>query len=66
MFHVTMNLKSSQQFLLSSGLTYKKLNRREEALDYFLKLHAILRNSAQVMYQLANLYPSGNECDVFV
>lgn len=43
---------------LVPGLTYKRLNRLEEALDCFLKLHAILRNSAQVMYQLANLYPT--------
>ncbi|KTF83136.1 hypothetical protein cypCar_00036702 [Cyprinus carpio] len=39
-----------------AGLTYKRLGRLEEALDCFLKLHAILRNSAQVMYQLANLF----------
>lgn len=38
------------------GLTYKKLNRFDEALDCFLKLHAILRNSAQVLYQIANVY----------
>ena len=38
------------------GLTYKKLNRLDEALDCFLKLHAILRNSAQVLYQIANVY----------
>lgn len=43
---------------LVPGLTYKKLNRLEEGLDCFLKLHAILRNSAQVMFQLAHLYPS--------
>lgn len=41
-----------------TGLTYKRLGRLEEALDCFHKLHAILRNSAQVMYQLASLYPS--------
>ena len=39
------------------GLTYKRLNRLEDALDGFLKLHAILRNSSQVMFQLAHLYP---------
>lgn len=49
---------------LVPGLTYKKLNRLEESLDCFLKLHAILRNSAQVMYQLAQLYPADNECDL--
>lgn len=45
-------------YLLEPGLTYKKLNRLEEALDCFLKHHAILRNSTEVMYQLASLYPS--------
>lgn len=44
--------------MLEPGLTYKKLNRLEEALDCFLKHHAILRNSTEVMYQLASLYPS--------
>lgn len=41
-----------------SGLTYKKLNRLDEALDCFLKLHAILRNSAQVLHQIASMYLS--------
>lgn len=44
--------------LLVPGLTYKKLNRLEDSLDCFLKHHAILRNSTEVMYQLASLYPS--------
>uniref|UniRef100_A0A9J8DF30 Intraflagellar transport 88 homolog n=1 Tax=Cyprinus carpio carpio TaxID=630221 RepID=A0A9J8DF30_CYPCA len=35
-----------------AGLTYKKLCRLDKALDCFLKLHAILRNSAPVMHQL--------------
>jgi hypothetical protein len=39
------------------GLTNKKLNRLEDALDCFYKLHAILRNSPQVMYQIADMYP---------
>ncbi|TDH06583.1 hypothetical protein EPR50_G00114910 [Perca flavescens] len=52
------NDSSCTEALYNLGLTYKKLNRLEEALDCFLKLHAILRNSAQVMYQLANLYPT--------
>lgn len=51
--------------LLRSGLTYKKLNRLEDALDCFLKLHAILRNSSQVMYQLAHLYPPRWLCRAF-
>jgi tetratricopeptide (TPR) repeat protein len=41
-----------------SGLVYKKMENYEEALDCFLKLHAILRNNPQVIWQLANLYPS--------
>ena len=39
------------------GVCNKKLRRYEDALDAFNKLHNILRNSAQVMYQLADLYP---------
>uniref|UniRef100_H3DE04 Intraflagellar transport 88 homolog n=1 Tax=Tetraodon nigroviridis TaxID=99883 RepID=H3DE04_TETNG len=46
--------------LYNLGLTYKKLNRLEESLDCFLKHHSILRNSTEVMYQLASLYPSGS------
>ena len=40
-----------------TGLTNKKISRLEDALDCFYKLHAILRNSPQVMYQIADLYP---------
>ncbi|KAE8299755.1 Intraflagellar transport protein 88-like protein [Larimichthys crocea] len=58
------NDSSCTEALYNLGLTYKKLNRLEEALDCFLKLHAILRNSAQVMYQLANLYPTDQKCDI--
>lgn len=53
-------------YLFVPGLTYKRLNRLEEALDCFLKLHAILRNSAQVMYQLAYLYPDDKKCDLLL
>ncbi|KFO89878.1 Intraflagellar transport protein 88, partial [Buceros rhinoceros silvestris] len=42
--------------LYNLGLTYKKLSRMDEALDCFLKLHAILPNSAQVLYQIANIH----------
>uniref|UniRef100_A0A674MDW3 Intraflagellar transport 88 homolog n=1 Tax=Takifugu rubripes TaxID=31033 RepID=A0A674MDW3_TAKRU len=52
------NDSSCTEALYNLGLTYKKLNRLEESVDCFLKHHAILRNSAEVMYQLANLYPS--------
>ncbi|CAB1347281.1 unnamed protein product [Coregonus sp. 'balchen'] len=40
-----------------SFLYFLRLGRLEESLDCFLKLQAILRNSAQVMRQLANLDP---------
>ncbi|KAG8524695.1 Intraflagellar transport protein 88, partial [Galemys pyrenaicus] len=50
------NDSSCTEALYNIGLTYKKLNRLDEALDCFLKLHAILRNSAQVLYQIANVY----------
>nr|XP_009921233.1 PREDICTED: intraflagellar transport protein 88 homolog isoform X1 [Haliaeetus albicilla] len=50
------NDSSCTEALYNLGLTYKKLNRIEEALDCFLKLHAILRNSAQVLHQIANIY----------
>ena len=39
------------------GLSNKRLKRYEDALDSFYKLHSILRNSAQVIYQIADLYP---------
>ncbi|XP_009076256.1 PREDICTED: intraflagellar transport protein 88 homolog isoform X3 [Acanthisitta chloris] len=42
--------------LYNLGLAYKRLNRIDEALDCFLKLHAILPNSTQVLYQIASIY----------
>ncbi|XP_074788221.1 intraflagellar transport protein 88 homolog isoform X3 [Athene noctua] len=50
------NDSSCTEALYNLGLTYKKLNRIDEALDCFLKLHAILRNSAQVLHQIANIH----------
>ncbi|XP_061548867.1 intraflagellar transport protein 88 homolog isoform X5 [Phycodurus eques] len=50
------NDSSCTEALRNLGLTYKKLNRLEDALDCFLKLHTILRDSAEVMYQLADIY----------
>ncbi|XP_061143595.1 intraflagellar transport protein 88 homolog [Syngnathus typhle] len=50
------NDSSCTEALRNLGLTYKKLNRLEDALDCFLKLHTILRDSAEVMYQLADTY----------
>nr|XP_021524976.1 intraflagellar transport protein 88 homolog [Aotus nancymaae] len=49
------NDSSCTEALYNIGLTYEKLNRLDEALDCFLKLHAILRNSAEVLYQIANI-----------
>lgn len=43
--------------LFFTGLCNKKLGRLEEGNDCFYKLHAILRNSPQVMYQIADTYP---------
>ncbi|KAM4700279.1 intraflagellar transport protein 88 homolog isoform 2-T2 [Discoglossus pictus] len=50
------NDSSCTEALYNIALTYKKLNRLDEALDCFLKLHAILRNSAQVLSQITSLY----------
>ncbi|KAM9300252.1 intraflagellar transport protein 88 homolog isoform 1-T1 [Morus bassanus] len=50
------NDSSCTEALYNLGLAYKKLNRIDEALDCFLKLHAILRNSAQVLHQIASIY----------
>uniref|UniRef100_A0A8C2CK94 Intraflagellar transport protein 88 homolog n=1 Tax=Cyprinus carpio TaxID=7962 RepID=A0A8C2CK94_CYPCA len=46
------NDSSCTEALYNLGLTYKKLCRLDKALDCFLQLQAILRNSAQVMHQL--------------
>uniref|UniRef100_A0A3Q2YAE8 Intraflagellar transport 88 homolog n=1 Tax=Hippocampus comes TaxID=109280 RepID=A0A3Q2YAE8_HIPCM len=53
-FKEALRNDSSCTEALRNLLTYKKLNRLEDALDCFLKLHAILRDSAEVMYQLAD------------
>ena len=44
-------------FPFITGLTNKRIKRLEDALDCFYKLHAILRNSPQVIYQIADMYP---------
>ena len=51
------NDSSCVEGLYNLGLTNKRLGRLEDSLDAFYKLHAILRNSPQVMYQVADLYP---------
>ena len=45
-----------------SGLVFKKMENYEEALDCFMKLHSILRNNPQVIWQLANMYPLLTNC----
>ena len=42
--------------LYNLGLAHKRMGRYHEALDCFHKLQSILRDSAQVIYQLADLY----------
>ena len=52
-----MNDIHGRIFSLITGLTNKRIKRLEDALDCFYKLHAILRNSPQVIYQIADMYP---------
>ena len=52
-----MYMYSTWDFLWFPGLSNKKLKRYDDALDSFYKLHNILRNSAQVIYQIADMYP---------
>lgn len=42
--------------LYNLGLVCKQLERYEEALEAFFKLHSVLRNSAPVVYQLMDIY----------
>ena len=42
--------------LYNLGLVHKKLGCYQEALECFNKLHSIFKSSAQVIYQLADLY----------
>ncbi|KAJ8314795.1 hypothetical protein KUTeg_006945 [Tegillarca granosa] len=51
------NDSSCVEGLYNLGLSNKKIGRLEDALDCFYKLHAILRNSPQVIYQIADMYP---------
>lgn len=50
------NDSSCVEGLYNLGLTNKKIGRLEDALDAFYKLHAILRNSPQVIYQIADIH----------
>ncbi|GFS10276.1 intraflagellar transport protein 88 homolog [Elysia marginata] len=50
------NDSSCIEALYNLGLCNKRLGRLEDGIDCFYKLHAILRNSPQVMYQIADIY----------
>ncbi len=45
---------SCLEALYNLGLVYKKLEQYQEAMTYFQKLNAILKNSPEVIYQLAD------------
>ena len=45
------------------GLCNKKLGLYEDALEDFFKLHSIVRNHSEVVYQLANLYEVMGDMD---
>ncbi|KAK3576957.1 hypothetical protein CHS0354_005962 [Potamilus streckersoni] len=50
------NDSSCIEALYNLGLANKKIGRLEDALDCFYKLHAILRNSPEVIYQIADIH----------
>uniref|UniRef100_H2YAL2 Uncharacterized protein n=1 Tax=Ciona savignyi TaxID=51511 RepID=H2YAL2_CIOSA len=50
------NDSSCHEALYNLGLVNKSQGRLDESLDCFLKLHNIVRNNAQVMFQIATLY----------
>ncbi len=63
-FQEALNVEATcTEALYNLGLTYKKSNRLSEALECFLKLHSILRNSAHVLYHLADLYDKMDDFD---
>ncbi|CAD5117479.1 DgyrCDS6248 [Dimorphilus gyrociliatus] len=49
------NDSSCVEALYNAGLCNKKLKRYRDALDSFYKLHSILRNNGQVLFQIADL-----------
>ena len=61
------SLYASVDFILSycllKGLCNKKLGLYEDALEDFFKLHSIVRNHSEVVYQLANLYEVMGDMD---
>ncbi|WAR06937.1 IFT88-like protein [Mya arenaria] len=50
------NDSSCVEALYNLGLTNKRIGRLEDALDAFYKLHAIMRNSPQVIFQIADTF----------
>ena len=57
------NDASCVEALYNLGLCNKKLGIYEEALESFFKLHSIVRNHSQVVYQIANIYELMAETD---
>ena len=57
------NDASCVEALYNLGLCNKKLGLYEEALEIFFKLQTIVRNHAQVLYQIANLYERMGDMD---
>ena len=49
--------------LFNLGLVHKKLGCYQEALECFTKLHSIFKNSAEVIYQLADLCDKVDDFD---
>ena len=57
------NDASCVEALYNAGLCNKKLGLHEEALEDFFKLHSIVRNHSEVVYQIANLYEAMGDVD---
>lgn len=59
-------ISSAQKFKIVfrvAGLVHKRLEQYEEALDFFLKLHAIMSSHPPVLYQLAHLHQLVGDID---
>jgi len=61
-FQEALNVEATCcEALFNLGLVHKKLRNLEKALETFLKLHAILKNSPQVLYHLGDVYDKMND-----
>ncbi|BES88088.1 Hypothetical protein NTJ_00896 [Nesidiocoris tenuis] len=49
--------------LYNLGLVHKRMEQYEDALDFFLKLHAIMSSHPPVLYQLAHLHQLVGDID---